>query len=75
MASIVCFSDKLNSGQYLGCNDFLFICESGSKIIGAGIEIFTTRLSLLFKLVGFVLCHLCEYLVAQNIAWPKKYHI
>ena len=37
MASIVCLSDKLNSGQYLGCNDFLFICESGSKVIGAGV--------------------------------------
>ena len=34
IASIVFVSDKLNSGQYLGCDDYLFIRESCSKIVG-----------------------------------------
>jgi len=31
MASIVYFSDKLNSGQYLECNDYLLVRETDTQ--------------------------------------------
>ena len=33
MASIVCFSDKLNSGQYLRCNDYLLVHKTDRQLL------------------------------------------